>query len=78
MKIYKFKLLRTSLLNNGAGDLEAAVNQYSKDDGNLRRFCIQKPCQKDNGGKGKGNRDRIRVRNYNQRNRRIKKDRLRK
>lgn len=41
-------------------------------------FSIQKPCQKDNGGKGKGNRDRIRVRNYNQRNRRIKKDRLRK
>lgn len=31
MKIYKFKLVRTSLLNNGAGDLEKAVNQYSKD-----------------------------------------------
>ena len=31
MKIYKFKLVRTSLLNNGVGDLETAVNQYSKD-----------------------------------------------
>lgn len=31
MKIYKFKLVCTSLLNNGAGDLETAVNQYSKE-----------------------------------------------
>ncbi len=31
MKIYKFKLVRTSLLNKGVEDLETAVNLYSKE-----------------------------------------------
>lgn len=45
MKIYKFKLVRTSLLNKGVEDLETAVNLYSKEDGNLRWFCILKNSQ---------------------------------
>lgn len=46
MKIYKFKLLRTSLLNNGAGDLEAAVNQYSKDGWEFKTVLYSKALSK--------------------------------